>query len=177
MGQATKFGPAMSKLDAQEQVFVLCFFENGGNQSKAYADAGYVFPTEGARRRGAHYLVHKKEIMEAIKEESQRRTVWMAAKVQSAMEALVDNPQHPDHFKALKLMRDDAGISRAVERVLNVKVEVSDADKIEAIKLFAIAHNLDPKRLLGFNPEEPAVEAEFSEVDHEAEERELGIID
>ena len=173
----TRFGPAMSKLTAQEQLFVLNFFDNGGNQTKALEDAGWEAKNRNTLNRLAHYHIHRKEVMEAIKEESQRRTVMMTAKVQAAVEALVDNPQHQDHFKALKMMRDDAGVSRAVERVLNVKVEVTDADKIEAIKLFAINHGMDPKKFLGFDPDQ-AVEAEFSEVRPEDDElRELGIID
>ena len=105
-----------------------------------------------------------------------------AGKVQKALENLVDNPQHSDHFKALKMMRDDSGISRAVERVLNVKVEVTDAEKLETIKLFAKSHNIDPKKLLGFDPhaepENKPVDAEFEEATADEEElRELGIID
>lgn len=178
---ATQFGPLMSKLTSQEQLFVLLFFENGGNQTQALVDAGWDCKNRNSARNAAHYHIHRKEIMEAIKEESQRRTMLMAPKVQAALENIVDHPEHPDHFKALKMMRDDAGISRAVERVLNVKVEVSNAEKIEEIKRFALSHNMDPKTLLGFDPDgattkEP-VEAEFSEVDAEAEDRALGIID
>ena len=171
-----QFGPAMSKLTAQEQLFVLCFFENGGNQSAALESAGYEFKNRNTKARLANYYIHTDRINAAIAEESKRRTAMLAPKVQKALENIIDNPQHQDHFKALKMARDDAGISRAVERVLNVKVEVSDADKIEAIRLFAIAHNMDPQKLLGFNPDK-AVEAEFSEVDPEEEDRALGIID
>lgn len=174
----TQFGPMMNKLTGQEQLFVLLFFENGGHQSKAHEDAGFEAKNSNTRHRLAHYHIHRKEILEAIKEESQRRTLMMVPKVQAALEHLIDSPEHQDHFKALKMARDDAGISRAVERVLNVKVEVSQPEKIEAIKQFAIAHKMDPKTLLGFNPDDgKTVEAEFSEVDTEAEDRELGIID
>lgn len=166
----------MSKLGPQEQLFVLCFFETGGNQSKALEMAGYEFKNRNTKDRLANYYIHKPHVQAAILEESKRRTVMLAPKVQAAVEALVDNPQHQDHFKALKMVRDDAGISRAVERVLNVRVELSDADKIEAIKQFAVAHHMDPQKFLGFDPAK-AVEAEFSEVDTEAEDRELGLID
>jgi hypothetical protein len=164
----------MSKLNSQEQLFVLCFFENGGNQGKALETAGFDFKNRNTRDRLAHYYIHKKEIMEAIKEESQRRTVMLAPKVQAAIEALVDNPQHEAHFKALKMARDDAGISRAVERVLNVNVTVTDQEKLEAIKLFAKNHGIDPKKFLGYDPEK-VEDAEFSELTPEEEDKLLGI--
>jgi hypothetical protein len=168
----------MKKLDAREQLFVLCFFENGGNQTEALASAGWEAKNRNTLYRLANYHIHRKEVMDAIREESQRRTVMLSAKVQRAIENIVENPQHQDHFKALKLLRDDAGVSRAVERVLSVRVEVSDNEKIEAIKQFALAHGLSPTKFLGFDPDK-AVEAEFSEVDTEAEEEEraLGIRD
>lgn len=181
VSMTTQFGPFMSKLTSQEQLFVLLFFENGGNQTQAIIDAGYDYKNHNSAKVGAHHHIHRPAIMEALKEESQRRTVMMAPKVQAALEHLVDAAEHPDHFKALKLFRDDAGISRAVERVLKVNVTVTDSEKIDAIKAFAIAHNMDPKKLLGFNPDDgkppETVDAEFSEVDAEAEDRELGIID
>ncbi len=174
-----QFGPAMVKLEAQEQLLVLCFFENGGNQSKALIQAGYEFKNNETERRMANYYFHKKTIQEAVLEESKRRTTLMVPKVQQALERLVESPEHQDHFKALKMVRDDAGISRAIERVLNVKVEVTQTEKIETIKRFALDHGFDPQKFLGFSPEK-VEDAEFSEIssadDAENEDRELGII-
>lgn len=166
----------MSRLNGQEQLFVLCFFENGGNQSKALEAAGYEYKNRNTKDRLANYYIHKKEVIEAIKEESQRRTSLLAPKVQAALEALVDNPQHQDHFKAIKMARDDAGISRAVERVLNVKVEVTDREKLDAIELFAKNHGIDPKKFLGYDPAK-VEDAEFSDLTPEEEDKELGIVD
>lgn len=148
-----KFGPAMSRLTGQEQLFVLCFFENGGNQSKALETAGFQFKNTNSRNRMAHYYIHKQEIKDAIKEEHERRNVMLVPKVQRAIENLIDHPEHQDHFKALKMASDNAGVSKSVERVLKVDVTVSDKDKIERIKLFAINHGIDPKKLLGYDPD------------------------
>ena len=158
---ATEFGPMMSRLTAQEQLFVLCFFENGGNQSKALETAGYQFKNENSRNRLAHYYIHKQSVKEAIREEHERRNIMMVPKVQRAMEHLVEHSEHQDHFKALKYVSDTAGVTKSVERVLKVDVTVSDQEKVEAIRRFAVNHGIDPKKLLGFD----AVDAEYREVE------------
>jgi hypothetical protein len=59
------------------------------------------------------------------------------------------------------MVRDDGGVTRAVERLLKVDVTVNQADKIEAIRRFAEAHpgTIDLDKLLGREP----VDAEFEE--------------
>jgi hypothetical protein len=163
-------GPCMNRLTAQEQMFVMNLFNaNAKGITKAADQAGYRAPTRNALTQHAHRLVIRQDISAAIREEAKRRTVLLLPKAHSALAAVLDNPQHADHFKAIKMARDDGGVSAAVERILNVnvKVEVTQAEKLEQIKVMARALNLDPARLIGYDGEKP-IDADFEEVDEQA---------
>ena len=171
------FGPAMRRLTISEQMFVCNLFTNYKSITKAAELAGYTGVTRNALHIQAHRLLRKPEISEAVKEESKRRTTFLLPKAQRALEHLVDSPEHQDHWKAVKAVRDDGGVSRAVERVLNVNINnVTDQEKLTKLREFAIAHGYDPEKFMGKTIED----AEFSEVatplEIEDEERELGII-
>ena len=162
-----EFGPEMRKLPYQEQLFVCNLYMGTRTVSSAMRQAGYTAATPNALRVHAHTLLHSERIIAALKEESKRRTATLLPAAQRALGNLLENPNHADHFKAIKMVRDDGGVSAAVERVLNVKVkvEVSDSDKIKAIAAFATSHGIDPKTLLGFDPGAEVIEGEFEEVD------------
>ena len=166
------FGPKMNRLTAREQMFVCnLFMANAKGVTKAADAAGYTAPTRNALTQRAHHLVRRADISEAIREEAKRRTVLLLPRAHTALAAVLDNPQHADHFKAIKMARDDGGVSAAVERVLNlnVKVEVTQAEKVQQIKVMAGALGLDATKLLGYTPDEPVdvntVDAEFEEVE------------
>ncbi|MGA8611159.1 MAG: hypothetical protein WB760_05490 [Xanthobacteraceae bacterium] len=160
-----EFGPMMGRLTVQEQIFVCNLFMGVSGITKAAELAGYQSITRNGLRVMAHRLLRRKDIAEAVKEEAKRRTTFLLPKAQTALEYILDNPQHADHFKAIKMARDDSGVSVAVERVLNlnVKVEVTQAEKVQQIKVMAATLGLDATKLLGYTPDEP-VDAEFEEV-------------
>jgi phage terminase small subunit len=163
-----EFGPMMRKLTIQEQLFVCQLFSPYRSITQCAASAGYKSKNREALRMRAHRLLRDPKIGDAVREESKRRTVFLLPKAQNALEMLLEHPEHTDHFKAVKMVRDDGAVSQAVERVLkvDVKVEITSAEKIKAIEAFARNHNIDPKTLLGFDPGE-TVDAEFTEVEHD----------
>lgn len=171
------FGPAMRRLTISEQMFVCNLFTNYKSITKAAELAGYTGASRNALHIQAHRLLRKPEISEAVKEESKRRTTFLLPKAQRALERLIESPEHQDHYKAIKAVRDDGGVSRAVERVLTVNVNnVTDQEKLDKLRAFAVAHGYDPEKFMGRTIED----AEFSEIssadDAENEDRELGII-
>jgi hypothetical protein len=166
-----EFGPMMNQLDVQEQIFVCNLFMGITSITKAAELAGYRAINRAALRVQAHRLLRKRKVAEAVKEEAKRRTVFLLPKAQKALDRILDNPQHADHFKAIKMARDDGGVSAAVERVLNVnmKVEVTQAEKVQQIQIMAKAMGIDPAKLLGYTPEQEITDAEFEDVDAELE--------
>jgi hypothetical protein len=161
-----EFGPAMRKLVPQEQIFVCNLFANPKSVTKALSLAGYTSPNNNALRQKAHQLLHTARVAEAVREESRRRTVFLLPKAQTALNNLLDNPQSTDHFKAIKMVRDDGGVSMAVERVLNVKHEiVTSEEKLNALKEFAAKHG---GTVLGVPIEDivepPTTDAEFIDI-------------
>ena len=165
----------MGKLTAQEQVFVCLLFENLGSITRAAERAGFKHATRAGLRMLAHRLLHKPSVADAVVEESRRRTVFLAPKAQEALRTLLDSPTHPDHMKAIKLVRDDSKVSVAVDKVIQHKVDItiSSTEKLEAIKRFAVSHGMDVQKLLGFDPEPPlpiVVDAEFEPATMTAEE-------
>ena len=159
---ADKFGPAMSKLTVQEQMFVCCFFENPSSMTKAAAAAGYESKSYEGLRQMASRLMDKPQIAEAVKEESKRRNVFLLPKAHAALDRMLDNPQATGHFNAIKLVRDDAGVTRAVERILNLNVTVSHEDKMRELKEFAAAHG---GTVLGVPIEDLTTEAEYEQIE------------
>lgn len=163
------FGPAMRRLTVTSQMFVCNLFAGFTSITKAAEAAGLRSESRNGLRVQAHRLLRRQDVAQAVREEAKRRTTFLLPKAQRALENILDNPQHQDHFKAIKMARDDGGVSAAVERVLNVnmKVEVTQAEKISQIKLMAATLGLDPAKLLGQIAPEP-VDAEFEEIDDQA---------
>lgn len=147
------FGPAMNKLPVIEQMFVCNLFTSPKSMTKAAELSGYTAPTRNALRQKAHYLLRKPAIQEAIREESKRRTVLLLPAAQVALANLLAHPEHSDHWKAIKTIRDDGGASKIMEKVLNVNVNVSQQEKIAAIVRFCKVRGIDPSQMLGFDPE------------------------
>ena len=106
------FGPAMQKLIISEQMFVCNLFSSPKSITKAAALSGYTAVTRNALRVRAHRLLRDPRVAEAVREESKRRTVFLLPKAQRALADLLDHPEHADHFKAIKMVRDDGGVSR-----------------------------------------------------------------
>src|SRR5579863_2737096 len=95
-------------------------------------------------------------------------------KAQKALENLLDNPQQADHFKAIKMVREESGLSPVVRKAIDVNVQFSNMgqdEKMKHIIAFAERKGIDPKTLLGFDPH--IEDAEFEEVTLDPELAEL----
>lgn len=163
---ADEFGPAMQALTVKEQMFVCLLFAGLGSVTQAAQDAGYQSINRKALSVLAHRLLHRQDIGQAVIEESKRRTTFLMPKAQRALENLLDNPQHVDHFKAIKMTREESGLSAAVRKIVDVNVnfnDMSQTDKVRHIVAFAAKKGIDPKTLLGYDPLVETVDAEFEE--------------
>ena len=161
------FGPAMRKLSSREQLFVCLLFEGAKNATEALERTGAVYKNRPTLRAAAHNMLVKSSVHDAIIEEGKRRTVELLPLAHSVIEEVARNPLAPasDRLKAAKMIRDDAGVTRISERLVNVKVEVSDVEKIARIKAFCVSRGIDPIKFLGFDPDvTQPVEAEYEEV-------------
>jgi phage terminase small subunit len=178
IGQSHEFGPLMQKLEVQAQVFVCMLFAGLDSVTKAAEQAGYSAPTRNALRATAHRLLHRADVERAVVEEAKRRTSFLMPKAQAALEHLLDHPEHQDHFKAVKAVREETFGPAAVRKIvdMSVNITVSDNDKIKAIREFAVSHGIDPKKFLGFDAKPEPVDADFMTPEEEAELRELGVI-
>lgn len=173
---AEEFGPAMQALTAQEQTFVCLLFCGLPSLTKAAEQAGFRAVNRAALSVQAHRLIHRADIGAAVIEESKRRTTFLMPKAQTALSNLIDNPQHADHFKAIKMVREESGLSAVVRKVMDVNVNFSQMpqeQKIKHIVSYAAKKGLDPKALLGFDPG-VVMDAEFTEaLDPEADDEAL----
>lgn len=174
------FGPAMQRLGPQEQLFVCMLFNSPKSMTKAAEMAGITSDTRNGLRVKAHRLLRRPEVAEAVMEETKRRTIFLMPKAQRALENLVDAPTHPDHFKAIKTVREESGLSAVQRRIMDVNVThtYTEPEKMERIALFAKEHGIPLQKLIG---SAAPVDAEFEELAKtgasDAELRELGIID
>lgn len=175
---ADEFGPEMRKLKVQEQVFVCMLFSGLPSVTKAAEKAGYKAKDRGALRVQAHRLLHRGDIGRAVVEESKRRTQFLMPKAQKALDVLLDHPEHADHFKAVKLVREEVNGPVAVRRIvdMNVKVDMTDNAKIERIREFAKNHGIDPSKFLGFDETKIIDVTPEAPKPDEDELRELGIL-
>jgi hypothetical protein len=161
--EGKQLGSAMSALSLREQVFVMALFEQP-TAIKAFEQAGFTSTTRKALQRLCSYYSSLPRIQAAIREEDARRMVLVGAEAQQALAAMVRNPQHQDHYKAVKLARDDAGLTKPVAKVIDMNVSISTEEKVQRIRAWAISRGLDVEKLLGFDPGPAPVDAEFTEV-------------
>src|SRR5262245_34950357 len=94
------FGPKMLACTERERRFVWAFLNNGGRDATAAArDAGYADTGTGAIRVVAHDLVHRPRVREALQEVGHQHFQGLFIKAVSAVEAMLDKPDHPEHVK------------------------------------------------------------------------------
>jgi hypothetical protein len=95
-----ELGPKMQALTVREQAFVWHLVCNGGNGADAARAAGYSDTGEAAKVR-AHALRQKVDVRAAMHECAWGLLGGLAVPAARALEALVEKPDHPDHFKAV----------------------------------------------------------------------------
>lgn len=109
---APQWGPAMAALPTDKQrSFVIGLFmapKRAGRLLYAVRTAGYgtETSTNNALNVTASRLMSDERIQRAIAEESQKRLRGLSPDVIGAIEALVNNPKHKDHGRALAMVLD-----------------------------------------------------------------------
>lgn len=144
----------MRALLPKQRAFVYALVETGGNQSQAAYAAGYGEESPNEEKRKAacrvrgHQLASDTKVLEAIKEEAQKRLNSAAMIAASALLEIVLDPQHKSRLRAIEVLLDRSGL--VVEQKLNVHHthSSSNEDLIEkTIKLAALL-NVDARPLL-----------------------------
>jgi hypothetical protein len=106
-------GPAMMALNPRQRAFVVAMFDLG--ESVTYADAarraGYPDNGKSAIWVTGHRLAHSDKIQAALREEAERMAGGLLPLAHKMMVDVIRNPNHRDHFKAVKHAQALAGVS------------------------------------------------------------------
>ena len=161
-----EYGEAMAKLAPIERIFICMLFE-GLKPTDALRKAGYDAPSDEALRKQASRLMHRPAIGDALLEECKRRKKDQLPTLDKALAAIISDTHSKDHFKAIRLGYQQAGLVEVQERNVNVSIGPSQKEKLDSIKIWAAELGLDPAKLLGSITDVEtidAIEAEFTEV-------------
>ena len=158
-GETGDLGPAMKALSPMHRAFVLVYCTNGCKAVDAAREVGYVDHANGAIRVTAHRILHKPEVLAAIRE-------WTIASMKANLPVYRDlldkiamNDQHKDQAKAVLAAMDRAGLPAVIEKNVNVTVTMSDAEKVVRIKELAALNGIPIPAAVG-----NVTDAEFVEV-------------
>lgn len=127
----------MQALTVREQAFVWHLVCNGGNGADAARAAGYSDTGEAAKVR-AHALRQKPDVRAAMHECAWGLLGGLAVPAARALEALVEKPDHPDHFRAVTAVLSRIGFHEKTGLQVDVSgtIEVNRTDAA----LDALAH-------------------------------------
>lgn len=155
----------MKLLSFNEQVFVCQLFEGAQDCTAAARQAGYRSQSKDGMNQLAYRLMQSPRILAAIRAETQRRSALLLPKAMKAIETLIDNPARADHWKAVQLIHKTA-FDQAKAAEVNVTINNGDREqRMERIRAFAKAHNLDLGKFLGLQGEQAeAIDAKFEEI-------------
>lgn len=140
-----ELGVKMQALSQMEREFVWHLVCNGGNGADAARSAGYSDKAEGAKVRASE-LRSRQRVIEAIHECAWKLLGGLGVKAVASLEALVDRPDHPDHFKAVTavLSRIGFGEKTLVQHQHSGTVEISHTDA--ALEALAYLKSMDVPR-------------------------------
>jgi hypothetical protein len=119
-------GPAMLALPTdRHRAFVRALYQvrpGHGANVKAAKLAGWGCPSSSAQSMAtiASRLAHDERVLEAIREEDEKRIRSSAPRAISALSRLVENPKHKDHARGIAMVLDRI---HPVETTHHVKVE------------------------------------------------------
>lgn len=158
------FGPKMAALTERQRNYVIALLMAGDdNHTRAAAAAGYSQGSEIGLRVTAHRLAHDPKIIEAMKEEGDRRMNAASVMAISELCKIARNEMHKDQIKAISMILNRTGFHERTEHKVTVEHK-SEPEQIERLKQFARILGLDAKQLLGAAG---VVDAEFEDVTQE----------
>jgi len=145
-------GPAMLGLTPMQRRFVIGWIKNMGlNAARIARAAGYEHAGAAVR---AHNLLRNSKVIEALREEAERRLDSLAVLALLRLGNVVDNPKHRDHLKAVDSVLDRSGYGRQTQH----RVRVEHTDTRSTAELLALVERYQASRAL------PApIEGEFEE--------------
>lgn len=161
-----QMGPAMRQLNERQRRFVCALAVFGGDQSRAYMDAGYDIKSEGARRACASRLANTALVVEAIREESLRRINSATLLAVSTMVELASPAHNSDkrlRLKAAEEILNRTGFHGTSEQRIVIKDDRTVQELVDFIKANASLAGMSAGQLLGQKP--AAIDAEFEVID------------
>ncbi len=140
-------GAAMRRLNERQRRFVSALSVFGGDQSRAYAWAGYQNSTDGARRVNASRLANSDDIKEAIREEAWRRLDYSSILAVSTMIELA-SPNNPDkavRLKAADMLSKRTGFHEKSEMLVTHQDNRTTKELIDFIQATAARLGVSPQ--------------------------------
>lgn len=168
MSDDREYGPAMAALNERQRKFVLAMLEIPGcSHARAAREAGYSDVKEAAKVRG-HYCAHNPAVQAALREEAGKRLNGLSVIAANVMmDVMLDPKTGPkEKLKAAAAVLDRTGFAAAQN--INVNKTVTDnSGKAIMERIAALSQRLgvDSQKLLA--PAAPAVDAEFTEIEHD----------
>jgi hypothetical protein len=151
----TEWGPAMRALPSdRHRAFVLALYQikpGYGAHVKAAKMAGFGTSTSSAKSWSviASQLAHDERVLEATREEDEKRIRASAPRAVRALAHLVENPNHRDHARGIAMVLDRA---HPIETTHHVKVEHTDrfvgVDLTARLLDISLTFGLDPVKVL-----------------------------
>jgi hypothetical protein len=151
-----EWGPAMAALPSdRHRVFVLALYQvkpGYGAHVKAAKLAGFGTSTSSAKSWSviASRLANDDKILEAIREEDEKRIRSSSPRAIRALENLIENPTHKDHARGIGMVLDRV---HPVETTHHVKVDhhhklgLPPEQVLQRIRALALMAGLDDQRM------------------------------
>ena len=161
-------GPAMAVLSPRQRTFVVLLWESQPiSATKAYMQAGYT-TNRNAASVNASRLLQDDRIKKAIIEYGRAYSAAFSPALHAAMMQIAMNTQHKDQGKVGLAMLKHAGFVEQIEQTVNMNINITRQEKIEAIRADLAADGLTPEQIeheLGSFAEHEITDAEFTEVE------------
>lgn len=116
----------MAALRDRERQFVWFYLTNEGppNGARAAREAGYSNESEGAKVM-AHKLLHRERVILALEEVGKKSFRGLLGPAIKATAAMIADPKHPDHAKAVSSTLARLGITERTGVDVNVTGEIT----------------------------------------------------
>jgi hypothetical protein len=157
-------GPAMRACTPNQQAFVVAMVTGGANNpTQAAMLAGYG-GTDTARKVAARDLMRNPRVLAALREEGDKFLRSGAIVGARAVMEIAMDPHHKDRFKAGVELLNRADLIVATKHEVVVTDNRTAPEVLQAIVAMAQKNGIDPKTLLGYDPDD-ILDVEFTEVE------------
>jgi phage terminase small subunit len=156
-------GPAMRRLNPNQQRFVCALGVFGGQMTEAYKWAGFGSTTDRSAQSASSRLAAKEDVKEAIREEALRRMDNSTLLAVSTVIRIAQGADDKLALKAAELLMDRTGFHAKSEHKVVIEDGRTTNELIDFIRSRSAAHGLDANAMLGL-PNPNVVEAEYEDV-------------